>query len=140
MNSINKCGFYGYCVQYYTLYLYIYSCDTEHNTNPSSIAIHVPGESFNDILGRFIVFDHTLLRNTTKVVEWFLHDIAKTKLKKHIKQIEITFQSHKIHKTYNGDVITIDMTYQRFLLWLLFLCQLNFDWYQQKPEASDIRK
>ena len=57
----------------------------QNNTNPSSIAIHVPGESFNDILGRFIVFDHTLLRNTTKVVEWFLHDIAKTKLKKHIK-------------------------------------------------------
>ena len=27
-------------------------------TNPSAIAIHVPGESFNDILGRFIVFDH----------------------------------------------------------------------------------
>ena len=54
-------------------------------TNPSAIAIHVPGESFNDILGRFIVFDHTLLRNTTKVVEWFLHDIAKTKLKRHIK-------------------------------------------------------
>ena len=32
-----------------------------NNTNPSSIAIHVPGESFNDILGRFIVFDHSLL-------------------------------------------------------------------------------
>ena len=53
-------------------------------TNPSAIAIHVPGESFNDILGRFIVFDHTLLPNK-KVVECFIHDIAKTKLRKHIK-------------------------------------------------------
>ena len=46
-------------------------------TNPSAIAIHVPGESFNDILGRFIVFDHIVLPNT-KVVECFIHDIAKT--------------------------------------------------------------
>ena len=59
------------------LYICTFIPVIQNNTNPSSIAIHVPGESFNDILGRFIVFDHTVLPNT-KVVECFIHDIAKT--------------------------------------------------------------
>ena len=59
------------------LYICTFIPVIQNNTNPSSIAIHVPGESFNDILGRFIVFDHTVLSNT-KVVECFIHDIAKT--------------------------------------------------------------
>ena len=59
------------------LYICTFIPVIQNNTNPSSIAIHVPGESFNDILGRFIVFDHIVLRNT-KVVECFIHDIAKT--------------------------------------------------------------
>ena len=44
----------------YSIILYIctFIPVIQNNTNPSSIAIHVPGESFNDILGRFIVFDH----------------------------------------------------------------------------------
>ena len=38
----------------------------------TAFAIHVPGESFNDILRRFIVFDHT---TTNK--RWFSTVIAK---------------------------------------------------------------
>ena len=70
----------------YSIILYIctFIPVIQNNTNPSSIAIHVPGESFNDILGRFIVFDHIhyfQIKGGRMLYTWY----CKNQPKKHIK-------------------------------------------------------
>ena len=92
----------------------------------TTYAIHVPGESFNDILRRFIVSDHTtpnkggflrLLQNQTKEAYKVDRD-----------HILCPRAKHKYKHIY---VITIDMTYL-LCFCLVFLCHLSFDWYHIK--------
>ena len=68
-------------------------CVFKHITNPITFTVHIPGESFNDILRRFIAFDHRKsFPNKRYSIMLYIDCKTNLHIKKHSMWMEFAFQ------------------------------------------------